>query len=298
MIIGQGKDDPNTSDLIKDGTDASFVKDVVEASKTRPVIVDFWATWCGPCKTLTPALEKAVLAAKGAVTLVKIDVDKNPGIAGQLRVQSIPTVYAFVAGRPVDAFQGAIPESQIKTFIDKLVGPTGAGEIDILLAEAAEALSLNDVAGAAQAYATILQIEPEHLKAIGGLARCYLLNGDPDQAAEIVALAPQNSHDPDLDAVRASLALLQTAPSETAPLEARLKADPSDHEARIGLANALAAKGKTSEAIDHLIVSIEMDRSWNEEAARKQLLQIIEAAGPGSPEARLGRRRLSAVLFS
>lgn len=298
MIIGQGTDNQTGTDLIRDGSDASFMKDVIEASQTRPVIVDFWATWCGPCKTLTPALEKAVMDAKGAVALVKIDVDKNPGIAGQLRIQSIPTVYAFVGGRPVDAFQGAIPASQIKAFIEKLAGPAGASEIDVVLTEAAEALTLGDISGAAQAYAAVLQAEPENLKAIGGLARCYLLNEDLERAAEIIAMAPANAHDPDLDAVRASLSLLQSAPSETASLEARIQSDPADHEARLGLANALAAKGRTSEAIDQLIASIELDRSWNEEAARKQLLQIIEAAGPGSAEARQGRRRLSAVLFS
>ena len=288
-------------DLIKEGSDAGFAKDVVEASRVQPVIVDFWATWCGPCKTLGPALERAVLAAKGKVKLVKIDIDKHPVYAGQLRVQSIPTVYAFVDGRPADGFMGAVPESQIKAFIDRLVqaGGGGAGsEVAELLAMAKESLDLGDVGGAAQAYAQVLQAEPDNLSAIGGLARCYLTGGDTERAAEIAAMAPPDARNADLESVRAALALAEAAPSDTAEFEQRLARDPDDHAARIELAKALAGRGAFKEAADQLFASIERDRDWNEGAARKQLLTVFEAAGHGSEVARLGRRRLSSILFS
>ncbi|MDB5477463.1 MAG: thioredoxin [Phenylobacterium sp.] len=288
-------------DLIKDGADASFIADVIEASKTQPVIVDFWAPWCGPCKQLGPALEKAVLAAKGAVKLVKIDIDKNPGYAGQLRVQSIPAVFAFDGGKPVDGFMGALPESQVKAFVDRLVQAVGGAEgspTDELLEIARESLEQNDLGGAAQAYAQILQAEPENAKALGGLARLYMQNGDPERAREILAMAPEGAKDPDLDSVRAALALAEAAPSETAEFEQRLAKDPDDHAARLELAKALAGGGRLDEAADHLLSIIERDREWNDQAARKQLLQVFEAAGPMSEVAKQGRRRLSAILFS
>ena len=266
---------------IKDGSDASFMADVIEASRVQPVIVDFWATWCGPCRTLGPALEKAVTEAKGAVKLVKIDVDKNPGIAGQLRVQS-----------------GAVPESQIKTFIDRLTGPAGPTEIDDILAMASESLQLGDLGGAAQAFAAALQVDPTHVKAIAGLARCYLAGGDVERAAEVVRMAAPDVKDPELDSVRAALKLAAEAPSETRALEQRLAADPADHEARLELATALAGHGRLGEAVDHLLSIIQQDREWNDQAARKQLLLVLEAAGPGSDIAKQGRRRLSAILFS
>jgi putative thioredoxin len=286
---------------IKDGSDASFMVDVVEASRIQPVIVDFWATWCGPCRQLGPALEKAVTAAKGAVKLVKIDVDKNPAIAGQLRVQSIPTVYAFVDGQPVDGFMGALPDSQIKAFIDKLLGPIvdpGAEQIGDILALAAESLSIGDVGGAAQAYAQALQLDPRNLKAIAGLARCYLAGGDAERAAEVVAMAPADAKDAELDSVRAAVKLATEAPSETRALEQRLAADANDHEARLELAKALAGQGRFDEAADHLLTIIQADREWNDQAARKQLLTVFDAAGPGSDTAKHGRRRLSSILFS
>jgi putative thioredoxin len=289
---------PAPADLIKAGSDASFVADVIEASKTQPVIVDFWATWCGPCKQLTPTLEKAVLAAKGAVRLVKIDVDKNPGFAGQLRVQSIPTVYAFVDGRPVDAFQGAVPESQVTAFIDRLVGPAGPSEVSQILDMARESLDLGDIGGAAQAYAQALQMEPDNVKAMAGLARCYLTGGDLERAQEVLRMAPKDAKDPDLDSVRAALALASEGAAETGGLEQRLTRDPDDHEARFDLAKALAGRGDLGAAADHLLTIIARDRAWNDEAARKQLLTIFEAAGPTSEVAKQGRRRLSSILFS
>ena len=283
---------------IKDGSDATFMADVIEASQTTPVIVDFWATWCGPCKQLGPALEKAVEAAKGAVKLVKIDVDKNPAIAGQLRIQSIPTVYAFVNGRPVDGFQGALPDSQVKEFVERLMGPPEPGEIDDILALATESLQLGDVGGAAQAYAQALQMDPANIKAIAGMARLYLQNGDAERAGELVAMAPADAKDAELDSVRAALKLAGAASSETAALEQRLQSDPDDHEARLELAKALAAGGAYDKAADALLHIIQRDREWNDQAARKQLLEVFEAAGPASDVAKQGRKRLSAILFS
>ena len=285
-------------DLIKDSTDASFLADVIEASKVQPVIVDFWATWCGPCKQLGPALENAVRAAKGAVKLVKVDVDKNPRIAAQLRVQSIPTVFAFVDGQPVDGFMGAVPDSQLKAFIDRLTGPPAPSDVDQILTLAAESLTLGDIGGAAQAYAQALQMEPGNAKAIAGLARCYLQGGDVERAREIVAMAPDDAKDPELDSVRAALSLAADAPSDTAAFEQRLARDENDHAARLDLATALAGSGRMDEAAEQLLTIIARDRDWNDGAARAQLLKVFEAAGPNSETAKRGRRRLSSILFS
>lgn len=262
------------------------------------MIVDFWATWCGPCRTLGPMIEKAVLEAKGAVKLVKIDVDKNPVFAGQLRVQSIPTVYAFKDGKPVDGFMGAVPESQIKDFIKRLVGEAGPSDVDLLLEDAKADLEAGDIGGAAQAYAQVLQAAPDNIKAIAGLARCYLAGGDLERAKEVVEMAPADATDADLASVRASIALAAEANSETAGLEQRIAANPDDHEARFEFAKALAGRGQMAEAADQLLDIIARDRAWNDEAARKQLLTVFEAAGPMSDVAKSGRRRLSAILFS
>jgi putative thioredoxin len=289
---------PPPADLIKDGSDAGFMVDVIEASKIQPVIVDFWATWCGPCKQLTPSIEKAVRAAKGKVKLVKIDVDKHPQFAGQLRVQSIPTVYAFVDGKPVDAFMGAVPDSQLKAFVDKLLAFAPASEIDEILSYAREALEAGDTGGAAQAYAEALQVEPENLVAIGGLARCYLAGGDVERAGEVVAMAPPNAKNADIESVRAALALAAAAPADASGAEAKIAADPDDHEARFDYAKALAASGKFQDATDQLLELIRRDREWNEGAARAQLLTVFEAAGPMSDVAKQGRKRLSSILFA
>jgi len=291
---------PAPADIIKDATDASFIADVVEASKAQPVIVDFWAPWCGPCRQLGPALEKAVTAAKGKVKLVKVDIDKNPTYAGQLRVQSIPAVFAFVDGRPVDGFMGALPDSQVRDFVDKLVKSAkgGPSPIDELLDMAKESLGIGDTGGAAQAYAQVLQADPQNAKALGGLAKVYMTTGDSERAGEVLAMAPKDAKDPDLDSVRAALALAAEAPSDTAAFEARLNKDPGDHAARFELAAALAGRHKLAAAADELLTIIEKDRDWNDGAARKQLLTVFEAAGAASEVARNGRRRLSAILFS
>ena len=294
--------DPTTlpDDLIKDGSDAGFMADVIEASRSQPVLVDFWAAWCGPCRTLTPMIEKAVRAAGGAVKLVKIDVDKNPAYAGQLRVQSIPTVYAFVNGQPVDGFQGAVPDSQLKAFIDKLTGGTSANaDIEQLMSLGEESLMLNDLGGAAQAFAQVLTLEPAHEQAIAGMARVYLADGDVDQARQTIAMAPQDSRDTTVQSVRAQLALLSAAPQGADDeLLSRVAADPADHQARYDLSLAQAASGDLKAAVDSLLTIITADREWNDQAARKQLLVVFEAAGATSDVARDGRRRLSSILFA
>lgn len=287
-------------DIIKDGADATFMQDVVEASREVPVIVDFWAPWCGPCRQLGPSIEKAVSAMNGAVKLVKIDIDQHPAYAGQLRVQSIPAVFAFKNGQPVDGFMGALPDSQVKAFVERLAGPPPASEIDEVLAMAKESLDLGDLGGAAQGFAQALQMDAENLKAIGGLARVYLAGGDLERAREVAALAPAEAKDPDLESVRAALALADDAPepSEIETLRGRLGADAEDHEARFELAKALAGHGDLAGAADQLLELIQRDREWNDQAARKQLLTVFEAAGATSDVTREARRRLSAILFS
>ena len=290
------------SDLVKDGTDKSFMADVIEPSKQTPVIVDFWAPWCGPCKTLAPALERAVRAAKGKVKLVKINIDEHPGVAGQLGVRSIPAVFAFDQGRPVDGFMGAVPESQIKLFVDKLGGDDGAAaDIEALLEAAKEALAQNDIGGAAQAYAAVLQLDEHNVKAIAGMARAYLAAGDPEQAQQVLSIAPADkANDPDILGVRAALDLAAQAgdASEAVELAKKVQADPKDFQARFDLAGALAARNDLEGAVDHLLAIVEADRTWNDEAARKQLVKIFEAAGFMSDIAKSGRRRLSGLLFS
>lgn len=289
-------------ELIRDGSDATFMADVIEASAEVPVIVDFWAPWCGPCKTLTPALEQAVREARGKVRLVKVDVDQNQMIAAQLRVQSIPTVYAFVNGQPVDAFQGALPGSQIKQFIERLIAMSGgdAGltealdQADAMLAEGA-------AADAAQVYSAVLGEEQENTRAIAGLARCYLALDDVEKARATLALVPQEkAGDPVIASVEAQIALADEAAGagDASDLRARVERNPDDHQARYDLAMALVARGDEAGAIDALIELFRRDREWNDGAARTQLLKIFDSLGPKSEVAQKGRRRLSSLIFS
>ena len=292
---------PPAGDLVKDGSDQAFMADVVEASREQPVIVDFWAPWCGPCRQLGPPLEKAVRSANGAVKLVKINIDENPGVAGQLGVRSIPAVYAFDQGRPVDGFMGVIPESQIKLFIDRLAGANMEQEIEPLLEQAAESLKLGDIGGAAQGYMAVLQLDPTNTKAIAGMARIALSSGDAEQAREILEMTPpEKANDPEIAGVRAALDLASKADEagDNDELAQRVAANPGDLQARYDFAEALSARGDLEGASEQLLAIIERNREWNEEAARKQLLKVFEAAGPMSDVAKQGRRKLSAILFS
>ncbi len=287
-------------DLIKDTTTRDFVKDVLEESKKQPVLVDFWATWCGPCKQLTPVLEKVVQSFKGKVKLVKMDIDKHPEIAGQLGIQSIPAVIAFDKGQGIDGFMGALPESQVKAFIDKLVGGKVSPDIAEILAAADAALVEGDAAGAAQVYAQVLGAEPENLHALAGLARCAVETGDLDQAKAILEQVPADkANDKSVVAAKAALDLAAQA-ADLGPIhefEHRLAQNPADHQARFDLAVALNAQGKREEAADHLLEIFKRDRTWNDDGARKQLVQFFEAWGPMDEATLSGRRKLSSLLF-
>lgn len=291
-------------DLIKDGTDTSFVADVIEASKTVPVIVDFWAPWCGPCKTLGPAIEAAVTNAKGRVKLVKIDVDANPAYAGQLQVQSIPTVYAFYQGQPVDGFQGALPPSEINAFVDKIAALVGDPEAEGLSAaiEAAEQmLTEGAAADAAETFAAILQEEPANAAAYAGLVRAYLALDDVDQAEAILNGAPAEiSTDPLLEAVHAQITLAREAANAgpVAELQATVDADPDNHQARFDLATALHANGQVEDAISALLELFRKDRDWNDGAAKAQLFKIFDASDAKDPVVLNGRRKLSSLIFA
>jgi putative thioredoxin len=290
-------------DIVKDSNSRNFMADVIEASRKVPVIVDFWAPWCGPCKQLGPALEKLVRAEKGAVRMVKINVDENQELAGQMRVQSIPAVFAFVDGQPVDGFMGALPESQLKQFIARVMGPAGgASELDAMLQAAAEATTAGDFGTAGDLYAAILQEDRENTAAIAGMAMIRLLLGDPDGAEATLALCPPAKlNDPLIIQAKAAIDLASQPAAdlrEITSLTAKVDSEPGNNEARFDLALALNQVGRQEEALDHLIYMVRHERGWNDEAARKQLLQFFAAWGPKDPMTLLGRRKLSAVLFS
>ncbi|ABS62932.1 thioredoxin [Parvibaculum lavamentivorans DS-1] len=288
-------------DLIVDTTTQTFARDVIEASRDVPVIVDFWAPWCGPCKQLTPVLENAVRAARGAVKLVKMNIDDHPAVAQQLRIQSIPAVYAFRNGQPVDGFMGALPESQIKAFIARLAGDVGPSPAEELIEIGREAREAGDLSQAAQAFAQAAQEEPGNPAAVAGLARCYIEAGDLDRAKQTLALVrPDARNDPEIAAAEAALSLAEKAGDlgDVGELQAKVEANPKDHQARFDLALALNARGDKEGALDQLLISIEYDRNWNDQAARKQLVEFFDAYGPKDEATLSGRRRLSSILFS
>jgi putative thioredoxin len=287
---------------VKDVTTASFKADVLNASLKAPVLVDFWAPWCGPCKQLAPVLEKAVADSKGKVTLVKMNIDEHPQIPGQLGIQSIPAVIAFERGQPIDGFMGALPESQVRGFIERLVGPLTGGS-DMLIADAEAATAAGDVDGAAELYARVLAEDESNLKAIGGLARLHVEAGNLEEARAVLSMAPApapgKEPDPAIAAATAALHLAEQAESvgDLAPLQQKLAADPDDHQARFDLAVALNAKGERDRAADELLAILKRDRAWNEGAARKQLLQFFEAWGLMDKTTVAARRKLSAIWF-
>lgn len=296
----------NGGDLIKDASTETFMTDVIDASQQVPVIVDFWATWCGPCKQLGPALEKAVKDARGAVRLVKIDVDKNQELAAQMRIQSIPAVYAFFHGRPVDGFVGAVPESQLKSFVQRLVqmsgGAAGPSPIEQALEHADAALAEGDSGTAGAIYEQVLAHEPGNVRAIAGRVRVLIAAGDLAGARQVLDQAPaEAAKDQAVIAAKSALELAEQSAGAAAQLpqyRARLERDPNDHEARFELANALYAANEREAAVDELLEIVRRNRSWNDEAARKQLVKLFEAMGPTDPLTLSARRRLSSLLFS
>jgi putative thioredoxin len=301
---GSGPAPQAAPDLIKETTTQTFVKDVIEESKRQPVLIDFWAPWCGPCRQLTPVLEKAVRAAKGRVKLVKMNIDEHPAIPGQMGIKSIPAVIAFVDGQPADGFMGAVPESQVTAFIEKLTkAMPAAGEPNIaeILQEAEAVLAEGDAATAAQIYAEVLAHDATNIAALAGLAKCYVATGALEQAKQTIAMVPESRrNDAAVKAVQAAIDLAEQAQSvgPVTELEQKVAANPLDHQARFDLATALNAAGNRGEATAQLLEIVRRDRKWNDDGARKQLVQFFEAWG-GADEATIeGRKRLSTILFS
>jgi len=287
--------------LVKDTTTQGFMKDVIEESRRQPVLVDFWAEWCGPCKQLGPVLEKAVQAAKGKVKLVKMDIDKHPAIPGQMGIQSIPAVIAFVNGQPADGFLGALPESQVNDFIARITKDKLGGEAQDLLKLADEALAAGNAVEAVENYAEVLKDEPSNVPALAGLARAYVSTDATEQAKQTLALVPEaKRNDPAVAAARSALEVAEQAKSvgPVGELEQKVAANPADHQARFDLAVALNAAGKRQEAADQLIAIVRRDRKWNDDGARRQLVQFFEAWGPTDEATLEGRRKLSSVLFA
>jgi putative thioredoxin len=292
---------PAADGLVKDVTTQSFMKDVIEESKRQPVLVDFWAEWCGPCKQLGPVIENAVKAAKGKVKLAKMDIDKHPAIPGQMGIQSIPAVIAFVNGQPVDGFMGALPEGQVSDFIARITKDKLGGEAQDLLKTAEEMLAAGNAVEAVEIYNEILREEPSSVPALAGLARAYVMTGALEQAKQTLALVPEAKHnDAAVVAARSALEVAEQAKSvgPVGELEQKVAANPQDHQARFDLAVALNAAGKRDDAAEHLLQIVKRDRKWNEDGARKQLVQFFDAWGPTDEATVNGRRKLSSVLFS
>jgi putative thioredoxin len=286
---------------VKDTTTQTFVKDVIEESKRQPVLVDFWAPWCGPCKQLTPILEKAVKAAKGKVKLVKMNIDEHPAIPGQMGIQSIPAVIAFVNGQPADGFMGALPESQVVAFLERLTKDRIGGEAKDLLKSADAALAKGDATGAAEIYAQLLAEDNANLPALAGLVRCYVETGALEQARQTLAMVPEGkANDAAVAAARAALELAEQAKTlgPITELEQKVAANPLDHQTRFDLALALNGKGRRQDALEQLIAIVKRDRKWNDDGARKQLVQFFDAWGPADPATIEGRRQLSSILFA
>jgi putative thioredoxin len=288
-------------DIVKDATTATFKADVLDVSKSVPVIVDFWAAWCGPCKQLTPVIEKIVRGYRGKVRLVKVNVDENQAISAQLRIQSLPTVYAFRDGQPADGFVGVQPESAIKAFVDRLVADDAEMGIAEVLKTGEELLEQDDLQGAAEIFASILEEDPANTEALAGLASCYMKSGDVARAKQTLSLVPPDKRElPAVKGIEAALLLAEkgAGAGELDELRTRVSQDPKDLQARLDLAVALGAGENREEALELLLDLIRTDRKWNEEAARKQLLQFFDAWGPKEPLVGEGRRRLSSILFS